>query len=137
MAQVGFIKGLIIKKKTYERLLFIDYHILRSYGNEGSLFQVPRETATATKTSLRCYKRSLRKHPFLPALRIRSWGRFAAAKSEEKRMFSQATTNFIALFSSCSTRQMLANVFGPEFLKTVSKLRKRKRESLSCVHVPH
>ena len=58
MAQVGFMKGLIIKK-TYERLLFIDYHILSSYmcsGNEGSLFQVLRETATATKTSLRCYK---------------------------------------------------------------------------------
>ena len=31
---------------------------------------------------------SLRKHPFLLALR--RWGRFAAAKSEEKRMFSQA-----------------------------------------------
>ena len=40
MAQVGFMKGLIIKKKikiknkikkTYERMLFIDYHILSSY----------------------------------------------------------------------------------------------------------
>ena len=34
---------------------------------------------------------SLRKHPFLPALR--RWGRMSpAAKSEEKRMFSQAKT---------------------------------------------
>ena len=35
MAQVGFMKGLIIKnkknKKTYERLLFIDCHIISSY----------------------------------------------------------------------------------------------------------
>ena len=31
MAQVGFMEGLTIKKKTYERLLFIDYHILSSY----------------------------------------------------------------------------------------------------------
>ena len=33
---------------------------------------------------------NLRKHPFLLALR--RWGRFLAAKSEEKRMFSQATS---------------------------------------------
>ena len=30
MAQVGFMKGLTIKK-TYERLLFIDCHIISSY----------------------------------------------------------------------------------------------------------
>ena len=34
MAQVGFMKGLIMKKKTYERLLFIDSvdcHTISSY----------------------------------------------------------------------------------------------------------
>ena len=34
--------------------------------------------------------------------------------------------------SSRSIRQMLATFFGDEFLRTASKLRKRKRKSLSC-----
>ena len=47
-----------------------------------------RKTLLKTKNRM---LNSLRKHPFLLALR--RWGRFAtpAAKSEEKRMFSQAT----------------------------------------------
>ena len=41
----------------------------------------------------------------------------------------------IALIPTCTIRQMLANVSGVEFKKTVSKFRKRKRKSLSCFHV--
>ena len=54
--------------------------------------------------AFRTFIRSLRKHPFLLALR--RWGRFAAAKSEEKRMFSQANS-FVAYvaFSSCLRRE--------------------------------
>ena len=48
---------------------------------------------------------SLRKHPFLLALR--RWGRFArnvpAAKSEEKRMFSQARASALSLFFKAKT----------------------------------
>ena len=43
--------------------------------------------------------------------------------------------NFIALIPSRSVRQMVANFSGVEFLKTVSKFRKRKRKSLSRFHV--
>ena len=60
-------------------------------------------TATATKTS-----RTLKK-------RIR------------------VTSNFIARIPSRVIRQMRANVFGVEFLRTVSKFRKRKRKLSSCV----
>ena len=38
--------------------------------------------------------------------------------------------NFIALIPSRSVRQMVANFSGVEFLKTVSKFRRRKRKSL-------
>ena len=40
------------------------------------------------------------------------------------------TSNIIVLISSRSIRQMLANFSGVEFLKTVSKFRRRKRKSL-------
>ena len=43
--------------------------------------------------------------------------------------------NFIALIPSRSVRQTVANISGVEFLKTVSKFRKRKRKSLSRCHV--
>ena len=43
--------------------------------------------------------------------------------------------NLIALIPSCLIRQLLANVFGAELWKTVSKSRKRKRELLFCVPV--
>ena len=44
----------------------------------------------------------------------------------------RSTLNFIALVP---IRQMLPNFSGVEFLRTVSKYRKRKRKSLSCVPV--
>ena len=44
--------------------------------------------------------------------------------------------NLIVLILSRSIRQMLA-IFWREFQKSVSKLRKRKRKSLSWVHVLH
>ena len=40
-----------------------------------------------------------------------------------------------SLIPARSIRQMLAIFSGAEFYKTVSKFRKRKRKSLSCVHV--
>ena len=45
-----------------------------------------------------------------------------------------AASNFIALIPSRSIRQMLVNFSGVQFQRTVSKFRKRKRKSLSCVH---
>ena len=59
MAQVGFMKGLITKKNLRKTVIYRlpDTKFLWAVsGKEGSLFQVPRETETATKTSLRCYK---------------------------------------------------------------------------------
>ena len=42
--------------------------------------------------------------------------------------------NFIALIPSRSVRQMLAIFSGIEFLKTVSRIRKRKRKSVHAFH---
>ena len=47
----------------------------------------------------------------------------------------RATSNLIAFIPTRSIRQMLAHFSGVEFLKAVSNFRKRKRKSLSCVHV--
>ena len=51
--------------------------------------------------------------------------------------WSCAISKFIVLTPSRSIRQTLAIFSGVEFAKTVSppKIRKRKRKSLSCVHV--
>ena len=49
----------------------------------------------------------------------------------------RAASKFIALFPSASCRQMLAIFSENEFLKIVTKLRKRKWELLSCPHVLH
>ena len=49
-------------------------------------------------------------------------------------------SRFLKLYRAYSTRsirQMLAKLSGVEFKKTVSKFRKRKRKSLSCVHVTY
>ena len=47
-----------------------------------------------------------------------------------------AASNLIALILYLSMRQMLAIFSGVEFLKTVSKFRKRKNGSLSCSRPP-
>ena len=47
----------------------------------------------------------------------------------------RAASNFIALIPSLLIRQMLANFYGVEFYRIVSKFRKRKRKLLFCVPV--
>ena len=51
------------------------------------------------------------------------------------KIWIRAASNFIVLIPSGLIRQMLANFFGVEFLKVVSKFRKRKRKLLFCVPV--
>ena len=58
-----------------------------------------------------------------------------AMKMSLKSELAQRASDFIALIPSCLIRQMLANFFGVEFLRTVSKFGKRKRKQLSCVLV--
>ena len=70
-------------------------------------------TSPYTKELKQQQRRQLRKHQI-----IKKWIR--------------AASNFIALLLSRSNRQMLVIFSGVEFLKTVSKFRKRKRKSLSC-----
>ena len=60
--------------------------------------------------------------------------RTKATKTSLKKWIC-ATSNFIPLIPTRSICQMMANFSGVEFLKTVSKFRKRSRESLSRVHV--
>ena len=55
-------------------------------------------------------------------------------KRHLKSEFAQ-TSNSIALIPTRSIREMLAHFSGVEFLKAVSNFMKRKRKSLSCVHV--
>ena len=62
------------------------------------LLLIAVETLKKSKSFFGQLEASLRKHPFLLALR--RWGRFAAAKSEEKRMFSQASFKLAAATSS-------------------------------------
>ena len=60
--------------------------------------------------------------------------RTKATKTSLKKWI-RATSNFIPFIPTRSICQMMANFCGVEFLKTVSKFRKRRGESLSCVHV--
>ena len=60
--------------------------------------------------------------------------RTKATKTSLKKWIC-ATSNFIPLIPTRSICQMMANFSGVEFLKTVSKFRKRSGESLSRVHV--
>ena len=53
-------------------------------------------------------------------------------KTSLKKWIGDAS-NFIALIPSRSIRQILANCFGVEFQRTLSKFRKRKRKLLCCV----
>ena len=43
-------------------------------------------------------------------------------------------SNFVVLVPSCSICKILVDFSGVQFQRTVSKFRKRKRKSLSCVH---
>ena len=60
--------------------------------------------------------------------------RTKATKTSLKKSI-RATSDFFPLIPTRSICQMLANFSGVEFLKTVSKFRKRNGESLSCVNV--
>ena len=61
-------------------------------------------------------------------------GNGAYKKRHLESEFPLPPANFIVLVPSRSIRQMLVNFSGVQFLRTVSKFRKRKRKSLSCVH---
>ena len=62
----------------------------------------------------------------------------AMAMEMSLKKWSGAASNFITHIPSRSIiDQMLAIFSGVEFLKTVSKFRKRKRKSFCCVHVFH
>ena len=61
----------------------------------------------------------------------------STTKTSFKKGIRTASINFTTLIPSLSIRQMLAFLSGVEFLNTVSKFRKRKRKSLSCVDVLH
>ena len=73
---------------------------------------------------------------FLASLRV--FARLISPFPLEMRNLSNGeNASFFALLSCRSICQMLVNFSGVEFQRTVSKFRKRKGKSLSCVHVFH